>query len=70
MEETPVPGYKTTRRTTTMGQGDPVVEAKDTVTVHATGVVLEAQQQFWCTKDPGQEPFEYQAGVGGVITGS
>ena len=26
-------------------------------------------KKFWSTKDPGQEPFTYQAGVGGVIKG-
>jgi FKBP-type peptidyl-prolyl cis-trans isomerase len=37
--------------------------------VHATGVVVETGKKFWSTKDPGQEPFRYQAGVGEVITG-
>merc|ERR1719261_946710 len=37
--------------------------------VHATGVVQQTGKKFWSTKDPGQEPFTYQAGVGGVITG-
>jgi len=45
------------------------VKAGDTVTVHATGVVKETDKKFWSTKDPGQQPFTYQAGVGGVITG-
>ena len=40
-----------------------------TVTVHATGVVKETGKKFWSTKDPGQEPFSYQAGVGQVIKG-
>merc|ERR1711977_203306 len=39
------------------------------VTVHATGVVKETGKKFWSTKDPGQEPFSYQAGVGQVIKG-
>ena len=34
------------------------------VTVHATGVVKETGKKFWSTKDPGQQPFSYQAGVG------
>ncbi|EGB08636.1 hypothetical protein AURANDRAFT_8640, partial [Aureococcus anophagefferens] len=38
-------------------------------TVHATGVVKETGKKFWSTKDPGQQPFSYQAGVGGVIKG-
>jgi len=37
--------------------------------VHATGVVKETGKKFWSTKDPGQKPFTYQAGVGKVITG-
>merc|ERR1711920_345572 len=45
----------------------------DTITVHATGKVPSTGsapgRQFWCTKDPGEEPFTYQAGVGQVITG-
>ena len=40
------------------------VKAGDTVTVHATGVVKETDKKFWSTKDPGQQPFTYQAGVG------
>ena len=39
------------------------------VTVHATGIVEESSFQFWSTKDAGQQPFSYQAGVGKVITG-
>ena len=49
-----------------LGQGD---LSGSTATVHATGVVKESGQKFWSTKDPGQEPFTYQAGVGGVIKG-
>ena len=33
------------------------------------GTVKETQKKFWSTKDAGQQPFTYQAGVGGVITG-
>ena len=40
-----------------------------TVTVHATGVIKETGKKFWSTKDPGQQPFTYQAGVGQVIKG-
>ena len=29
----------------------------------------ETGKKFWSTKDPGQQPFAYQAGVGQVITG-
>ncbi len=33
------------------------------------GVVQETGKKFWSTKDPGQQPFSYQAGVGQVIKG-
>merc|ERR1712129_445953 len=46
-----------------------VISKGDTATVHATGVIKESGKKFWSTKDPGQRPFSYQAGVGGVITG-
>ena len=29
----------------------------------------ETDKKFWSTKDPGQQPFTYKAGVGGVIVG-
>ena len=32
-------------------------------------VHCDFEKQFWCTKDAGQKPFSYQAGVGGVIKG-
>lgn len=64
----PVPGFDTKRKTLTPGSG-PAVAKRDQVTVHATGVVAETGSKFWSTKDPGQQPFTYQAGVGGVITG-
>merc|ERR1719276_241363 len=64
----PVPGYRTTKQTLQEGSGKEVTKGA-TVTVHATGVVKETGKKFWSTKDPGQQPFEYQAGVGGVITG-
>ena len=35
----------------------------------ALGVIKETAKKFWSTKDPGQQPFSYQAGVGGVIKG-
>mmetsp|Transcript_14600 Transcript_14600/g.30873 ORF Transcript_14600/g.30873 Transcript_14600/m.30873 type:complete len:117 (-) Transcript_14600:326-676(-) len=63
-----IPGYKTTRRTLKEGSGASVVKGA-TVTVHATGIVKETGKKFWSTKDPGQQPFTYQAGVGQVITG-
>ena len=68
-EMTPAPGCNgTTMRTITPGSGKEITKGS-TATVHATGVVKESGQKFWSTKDPGQEPFTYQAGVGGVITG-
>merc|ERR1740130_1290483 len=63
-----VPGYNTTKRTIQAGNGAAIAKG-NTATVHATGVVVETGKKFWSTKDPGQKPFEYQAGVGGVITG-
>jgi len=41
------------------------VKVSDTVTVHATGIV-KGGKKFWSTRDPGQNPFTYQAGVGKV----
>ena len=64
----PVTGYKTMKKILKEGSGKDV-QAKDQVTVHATGVVKETGKKFWSTKDPGQQPFGYQAGVGQVITG-
>merc|ERR1712054_444971 len=65
---TAIPGYKTTKETIKAGSGATVSKG-DEVTVHATGTVKETMKKFWSTKDPGQQPFTYQAGVGGVITG-
>mmetsp|Transcript_12269 Transcript_12269/g.25919 ORF Transcript_12269/g.25919 Transcript_12269/m.25919 type:complete len:332 (-) Transcript_12269:129-1124(-) len=64
-----LPGYRTTYKIISPGRGGSKVSKGNTVIVHATGVVKETGKKFWSTKDPGQEPFEYQAGVGGVITG-
>lgn len=64
----PIPGYATTRRTVVQGTGAEVAKG-DTVTVHAKGTVAETSKVFWSTKDPGQKPFTYDAGVGAVITG-
>merc|ERR1739848_873235 len=63
-----VPGCRTTLQIKNPVQGAAVSKG-NTVTVHATGVVRETGKKFWSTKDPGQEPFQYQAGVGGVIKG-
>merc|ERR1719361_2543035 len=64
----PLNGYKTTYKTTKQGDGA-TVKVKSNVTVHALGMVAETSKKFWSTKDPGQVPFSYQAGVGKVITG-
>ena len=67
---TALAGYKTKIAIISEGPaGNPTVEAKDTVTVHATGIVKESNKKFWSTKDAGQQPFTYTAGIGGVITG-
>ncbi|CAD7923689.1 unnamed protein product [Amoebophrya sp. A120] len=63
-----IPGFKTTYEVLKPGQGAAVAKSA-TVTVHATGVVKETGKKFWSTKDPGQQAFTYQAGVGQVITG-
>eukprot|EP00933_Yihiella_yeosuensis_P020360 TRINITY_DN1632_c1_g1_i2.p1 TRINITY_DN1632_c1_g1~~TRINITY_DN1632_c1_g1_i2.p1 ORF type:complete len:242 (+),score=27.87 TRINITY_DN1632_c1_g1_i2:107-727(+) len=58
-----IPGIKTTYEILKPGDGKTVAKGA-TVTVHATGVVKETGKTFWSTKDPGQEPFTYSAGVG------
>ena len=64
MSGTPAPGCNgTVFNTLKAGSGAEVTKGA-TVTVHATGVVKETGKKFWSTKDPGQEPFSYQAGVG------
>ena len=63
-----IKGFKTTYKIIKPGSG-PSVEKGAQVTVHATGIVKESNKKFWSTKDPDQEPFQYQAGVGQVITG-
>mmetsp|Transcript_25044 Transcript_25044/g.27766 ORF Transcript_25044/g.27766 Transcript_25044/m.27766 type:complete len:122 (+) Transcript_25044:27-392(+) len=61
-------GYQTKWKCVKVGAGKTVKKGSNVV-VHATGVVVESGKKFWSTKDPGQKPFGYQAGVGGVITG-
>lgn len=63
-----VPGYKTQMQILRQGDGASITKGSK-ATVHATGVVMETGKEFWSTEDPGQQPFSYQAGVGGVITG-
>ena len=67
---TPIPGFKTTFSILAAGDASgPTVTKGSSVTVHATGVVVESGKKFWSTKDEGQQPFSYTAGVGQVITG-
>ena len=62
---TAVSGYTTTYDIMKEGTG-PGISAGQNATVHARGEI--AGKKFWDTKDPGQQPFSYDAGVGGVIT--
>jgi peptidylprolyl isomerase len=65
----PAPGCDgTTFEIVTQGSGAEITKGC-TATVHALGVIQESGKKFWSTKDPGQQPFSYQAGVGGVIKG-
>merc|ERR1712160_116901 len=64
-----IPGYKTTYTIKKPGAGGQKIKKGSKATVHATGVIRETGKKFWSTKDPGQQPFSYDAGVGGVITG-
>ena len=60
-----IAGLKTQRMTVTPApEGSPTIAKGETITVHATGVVKETDKKFWSTKDPGQQPFTYNAGVG------
>ena len=68
-EMTAIPGYKTTYKILQEGTPGSNVTAGCTVMVHATGIVVETGKKFWSTKDAGQQPFTYIAGVGQVITG-
>jgi len=61
-------GYKTVYKILKQGSGSRFITKGSTVTVDAIGII-QGQDKFWSTKDPGQKPFTYQAGVGGVITG-
>ena len=66
----PAPNCKgTTFEIKVPGRGGKAIAKGSNATVHATGVVKETGKKFWSTKDPGQQPFSYQAGVGGVIKG-
>ena len=49
----------------------PLPRKGQTVTVHCTGYGKDRDltKKFWSTKDPGQQPFSFQVGVGQVIKG-
>lgn len=70
-----LPGYETRVRVLQSATDGKSAVSRQTVTkgsavtVHATGVVEETGETFWSTKDPGQTPFSYVAGVGAVIVG-
>ena len=66
---TAIEGYSTTMEVLQAGDGEKTITKGCTATVHARGVVQQTGKKFWSTKDPGQKPFTYQAGVGKVITG-
>ena len=64
-----IAGHDTTFNIKVQGHSDQTVTKGSTVTVHATGTVAQTGKQFWSTKDPGQQPFTYQAGLNQVIVG-
>ena len=47
----------------------PCVTKGSSVTVHCTGMLTEGMVKFWSTRDPGQQAFTFNAGVGQVIAG-
>jgi peptidylprolyl isomerase len=68
----PNAGYETTfsvKKGAKNAAAAAVVCKGDTVVVHAVGHVEQSGKKFWSTRDKGESPFTYQAGVGGVITG-
>mmetsp|Transcript_97953 Transcript_97953/g.193893 ORF Transcript_97953/g.193893 Transcript_97953/m.193893 type:complete len:119 (+) Transcript_97953:73-429(+) len=64
-----IDGYATTKEILKEGDGGPGIAKGQKATVHALGVVQQTGKKFWSTRDPGQKPFSYEAGVGKVITG-
>ncbi len=70
--ELDIPGFKTTYEMVKAGTGPPLMKG-DVVAVHATGKIAFSDKKsgtkFWSTKDKGQEPFQYKAGLGKVIVG-
>tara|TARA_B110001452_G_scaffold22147_1_gene17751 strand:+ start:1404 stop:2561 length:1158 start_codon:yes stop_codon:yes gene_type:complete len=69
VQATQVPGLATTYEILEAGNGGAAIARGSSGTLHATGVVKESGKRFWSTKDPGQQPFTCQYGVGEVITG-
>lgn len=63
-----IPGYLSSKQVIKLGAGNEVMKGSH-VTCHATGSVKETGYKFWSTKDPGQKPFQFPAGLGRVITG-
>ena len=63
-----ISGYDTTYKMLKEGTGATVTKGAK-VEMHATGVVEESGYKFWSTKDPGQQVFTYEAGMGRVIKG-
>ena len=68
--------WATKMATVTAGKGSKAVAVGSRVTVQAEGRCKQTKggeedgwAPFWNTRDPGQLPFTYKAGVGGVITG-
>jgi len=66
---TAIPGLATTYEILKPGNGGRAITKGSTGTLHALGVVKESGKKFWSTKDPGQQAFTCQYGVGQVITG-
>mmetsp|Transcript_21187 Transcript_21187/g.23655 ORF Transcript_21187/g.23655 Transcript_21187/m.23655 type:complete len:111 (+) Transcript_21187:37-369(+) len=57
------------QKTTTKEGNGPMPTKGQKVTVHCTGIVKATQKKFWSTKDPGQQPFSFNVGLGKVIRG-
>mmetsp|Transcript_18319 Transcript_18319/g.51697 ORF Transcript_18319/g.51697 Transcript_18319/m.51697 type:complete len:110 (+) Transcript_18319:101-430(+) len=55
-------------KTVTKAGNGPKPQKGQTVTVHCTGLRPDGSK-FWSTKDPGQQVFSFQIGLGKVIKG-
>ena len=72
MPLTPAPGCTGTKFEILVNGDGKEITKGSTATVNALGEQVlpdGSTSKFWSTKDPGQKPFTYQAGVGGVIKG-